>query len=175
MLRPRSSPRCWRSSSVGFDLKNVPPAVIAKRPHGLHRHDRRDARRQPARRSAHLALDMVKLGRRPPRRPSIVGQSLRSSPQLAALANGVAAHAMDYDFTFLTGQSVSAVIPGAAAAGRDQPARRRPRFVAAFIVGCEGPRRGLRARQAHGSPTTAAGTRPASSARWRRPRPAPGS
>ncbi len=36
-------------------------------------------------------------------RVSVVGQSLRTSPQLAALANGVAAHIMDYDFSSLLG------------------------------------------------------------------------
>src|SRR5262245_60172304 len=35
---------------------------------------------------------------------SIVGQSMRSSPQLAALANGVASHALDFDFTYTQGQ-----------------------------------------------------------------------
>ena len=42
---------------------------------------------------------------------SIVQESLRASPQLAALANGVAAHAMDYDFTFMRAQSIAALIP----------------------------------------------------------------
>src|SRR5215467_8144909 len=35
---------------------------------------------------------------------SVVGQSFKTSPQLAALANGVAAHIMDYDFSSLLGQ-----------------------------------------------------------------------
>ena len=42
---------------------------------------------------------------------TIVGQSLRTSPQLAALANGVSGHAMDYDFTFVSAQSIAPVIP----------------------------------------------------------------
>jgi 2-methylcitrate dehydratase PrpD len=67
---------------------------------------------------------------------TIVGRSLRASPQLAALANGVAAHAMDYDFTFTRGQAVSAVIPALlplAEARGATPAE----FLAAFIVACE--------------------------------------
>src|SRR5215470_8791080 len=35
---------------------------------------------------------------------SVVGQSFKTSPQLAALANGVAAHIMDYDMSSLLGQ-----------------------------------------------------------------------
>ena len=42
---------------------------------------------------------------------SVVGHSLRTSPQLAALANGVAAHIMDYDMSSLLGQPTSAIIP----------------------------------------------------------------
>ena len=42
---------------------------------------------------------------------SIVGQSLRASPQLAALANGVASHALDFDFTYMQGQLVAPIIP----------------------------------------------------------------
>src|SRR5262245_4781018 len=42
---------------------------------------------------------------------SIVGRSLRSSPQLAALANGVASHALDFDFTYTQGQLLAPVIP----------------------------------------------------------------
>jgi 2-methylcitrate dehydratase PrpD len=69
-------------------------------------------------------------------RVSVVGQSFRTSPQLAALANGVAAHIMDYDFSSLLGQPTSPIIPallplaesiGAAPAG----------VTAAFIVGFE--------------------------------------
>jgi 2-methylcitrate dehydratase PrpD len=41
----------------------------------------------------------------------VVGQSFRTSPQLAALANGVAAHIMDYDFSSLLGQPTSPIIP----------------------------------------------------------------
>jgi 2-methylcitrate dehydratase PrpD len=42
---------------------------------------------------------------------SVVGQPFRTSPQLAALANGVAAHIMDYDFSSILGQPTSPVIP----------------------------------------------------------------
>src|SRR5215813_7058158 len=92
---------------------------------------------------SHLAVEMVKLEGAAPA-ASIVGQSLRSSPQLAALANGVAGHAMDYDFTFLTGQSVSPVIPALLPLAEVTKATPQE-CIAAFIVGAEVAARILRA------------------------------
>src|SRR5215469_7196100 len=67
---------------------------------------------------------------------SVVGQSFKTSPQLAALANGVAAHIMDYDMSSLLGQPTSPIIPAllplAESAGA-MPAE----VTAAFIVGFE--------------------------------------
>src|SRR5215471_3682200 len=69
-------------------------------------------------------------------RVSVVGQSFRTSAQLAALANGVAAHSMDYDFSSLLGQPTSPIIPAllplAESAGAT-PAE----LTAAFVVGFE--------------------------------------
>ena len=42
---------------------------------------------------------------------SVIGSSLKTSPQLAALANGVASHALDFDFTYTQGQLMAPVIP----------------------------------------------------------------
>ena len=79
---------------------------------------------------------------------SIVGQSLRSSPQLAALANGVASHALDFDFTYMQGQLLAPVIPAllplAESAGAT-PAE----TLAAFIVGFEVASRLSRANSNH--------------------------
>ena len=94
---------------VGFDLKQVPPQVIERARvafidtigvavAGSHEE------------VSHIVAEMVKAEGSAPQ-CTVIGQSLRASPQLAALANGVANHAMDYDFTFLNGQSVAAVIP----------------------------------------------------------------
>ena len=119
---------------AGFDLKTVPPAVIERARTGFI--DTIGVMLAGSREEvAHLALDMVKLEGATPA-ATIVGQSLRSSPQLAALANGVAAHAMDYDFSFLTGQSVSAVIPALLPLAETTGAT-PSEVVAAFIVGCE--------------------------------------
>ena len=94
---------------VGFDLKAVPAEVIARARvafidtigvaiAGSHEE------------VSHIVVEMVKLEGSVPQ-ATIIGQSVRASPQLAALANGVANHAMDYDFTFLSGQSVAPVVP----------------------------------------------------------------
>ena len=119
---------------VGFDIKQVPPEVIERARvafidtigvsvAGSHEE------------VAHIVAEMVKAEGSSPQ-CTIVGQSLRASPQLAALANGVANHAMDYDFTFLNGQSVAAVIPAllpVAEVTNATPAD----VLGAFIVGCE--------------------------------------
>ena len=154
---------------VGFDLKQVPPEVIERARvafidtigvavAGSHEE------------VAHIVAEMVKAEGSSPQ-CTVIGQSLRASPQLAALANGVANHAMDYDFTFLSGQAVAPVIPAllpVAEVTNATPAD----VLGAFIVGCEVAARIDRGEPA-AWPMTAAGTPPASSASSRRPRPVP--
>jgi 2-methylcitrate dehydratase PrpD len=68
---------------------------------------------------------------------SVVGQSFRTSPQLAALANGVAAHIMDYDLSApLLGQPASPVIPALLPLAESVGATPAD-VTAAFIVGYE--------------------------------------
>jgi 2-methylcitrate dehydratase PrpD len=67
---------------------------------------------------------------------SVVGRSLRTSPMNAALANGMAAQALDYDFTFMIGQSAAALIPGILPLAERISATPRE-MISAFIVGCE--------------------------------------
>jgi len=67
---------------------------------------------------------------------SIAGQSLRSSPQLAALANGVASHALDFDFTYTQGQLLAPVIPALLPLAESTGAT-PAETLAAFIVGFE--------------------------------------
>jgi 2-methylcitrate dehydratase PrpD len=67
---------------------------------------------------------------------SVVGQSFRTSPQLAALANGVAAHIMDYDFSSLLGQPTSPIIPALLPLAESLGAT-PAEVTAAFIVGFE--------------------------------------
>jgi 2-methylcitrate dehydratase PrpD len=67
---------------------------------------------------------------------SLVGQSFRTSPQLAALANGVAAHIMDYDLSSLLGQPTSPIIPALLPVAESIDAT-PTEAMAAFIVGFE--------------------------------------
>lgn len=119
---------------VGFDLKAAPAEVVARARvafidsigvavAGAHEE------------VAHIVAEMVRAEGSLPQ-CTVIGQSLRASPQLAALANGVANHAMDYDFTFLNGQSVAPVIPALLPVAEtlgSTPAE----VLGAFIVGCE--------------------------------------
>ena len=84
---------------------------------------------------SHIAAEMVKLEGSAPR-CTVIGQSFRASPQLAALANGVAAHAMDYDHSYLRGQSVAPVIPALLAVAEVNGAT-PSEVIAAVIIGSE--------------------------------------
>ena len=85
--------------------------------------------------TSHLVVAMVK-AEGSAAQASIVQESIRASPQLAALANGVAAHAMDYDFTYMRAQAAAALIPAilpVAETTNATPAE----IVSAFIIGAE--------------------------------------
>lgn len=129
---------------TGFDLKSVPQPVIDRARAvfidtigvmlaGSHEE------------VSHLIVAMVKAEGAAPQ-ASIVQESLRTSPQLAALANGVAGHAMDYDFTYMRAQAIAALIPAilpVAEVTRATPAE----IVSAFIIGAEVASRIVRADQ----------------------------
>jgi 2-methylcitrate dehydratase PrpD len=66
----------------------------------------------------------------------IVGRGFRTSPQNAALANGTATQALDYDLSFMMGQSSAALIPGLLPLAESTGATPRE-MIAAFIVGSE--------------------------------------
>jgi 2-methylcitrate dehydratase PrpD len=61
-------------------------------------------------RGAEIVCDMVRQEKAAPE-STVVGQSFRTTPQLAALADGVASHGMDYDLTYAQGQTTAALIP----------------------------------------------------------------
>jgi 2-methylcitrate dehydratase PrpD len=67
---------------------------------------------------------------------SAVGQSFRTSPQLAALANGVSAHIMDYDLSSRIGQPTSPIIPALLPVA-ERIGATPAEVTAAFIVGFE--------------------------------------
>jgi 2-methylcitrate dehydratase PrpD len=77
---------------------------------------------------------------------SIVQENLRASAQLAALANGVAAHAMDYDFTFMRAQSIASLIPAILPVAETTDAT-PAEIVAAYIIGAEVAARFVRTDQ----------------------------
>lgn len=119
---------------VGFSLDAVPPAVIESARiaftdtigvmlGGSHH--------QPT----DIVCDLIRLEGSAPA-ATIVGRSLRASPQLAALANGVSGHALDFDFTYLAGQSIAGLIPAIlpVAETTDAPPAE---VLAAFIIGAE--------------------------------------
>jgi 2-methylcitrate dehydratase PrpD len=120
--------------AAGFDLKQVPPEVIE-----LARLAFIDTIGVAVAGSheevAHIATAMVKAEGSAPQ-CTIIGSSVRGSPQLAALANGVSSHAMDYDFSYISGQSAAPVIPALLAVAESTGAT-PAEFLAAFIVGCE--------------------------------------
>lgn len=119
---------------TGFDLNSVPPEVIERARMviidtigvmlaGSH---------EPVTRKV---LAMTRAEASAPQ-ASIVLERQRASPQLAALVNGVAAHGMDYDFTFLRAQSIVALVPAILPVAEvlDSPPAE---IVAAFIIGAE--------------------------------------
>ena len=68
---------------------------------------------------------------------SVIGHGFRTSAQQAAFANGVAAHALDYDHSFLAGgQPTAPVIPAALAMAEAIGASGRE-LVVAYVVGFE--------------------------------------
>jgi 2-methylcitrate dehydratase PrpD len=79
---------------------------------------------------------------------SVVGQPYQTSPQLAALANGVAAHALDFDFTYIQGQLLAPVIPALIPLAESLRAT-QAETLAAFIAGFEVASRLSRANPDH--------------------------
>jgi 2-methylcitrate dehydratase PrpD len=96
---------------------------------------------------AGIVLEMVRAEGAGPA-ASVVGQSLRTSPQLAALANGVASHALDFDFSYMQGQLVAPVIPALLPLAESTGAT-PAETLAAFIVGFEVVSRLSRANPDH--------------------------
>jgi 2-methylcitrate dehydratase PrpD len=119
---------------VSFDLKKVPPIVVDRARVAFidtvgvmlcgSQHHPTD-----------IVCDMIKFEGSAPA-ATIAGRSLRASPQLAALANGVSAHAMDYDLTYLSGQSIAGLIPAILPVAETTGAS-PSEILSAFIIGAE--------------------------------------
>ena len=119
---------------VAFDLKQVPADVVELARLGFidtvgvaiaGSHEE----------VAHIAAEMVKAEGSAPQ-CTIIGSSVRASPQLAALANGVSSHAMDYDLSFISGQAAAPVIPAILAVAEATGATPAD-VLGAYIVGAE--------------------------------------
>jgi 2-methylcitrate dehydratase PrpD len=130
---------------VGFDLKAAPPLAIERT--RLAFTDTLGVMLAGSREKvAELACDMVKAEGAAPA-ASVIGQSFKTSPQLAALANGVAAHAMDYDFSYIMGQPMVPIIPALLPLAETTGAS-PSEVIAAYIVGFE-----VASRMARANPT----------------------
>jgi 2-methylcitrate dehydratase PrpD len=119
---------------VGFDIKQVPPLAIERA--RLAFIDTMAVMLAGSREEGSgIVCEMVRQEEAAPK-VSVIGQSFRTSPQLAALANGVAAHIMDYDLSSLLGQPTSPIIPALLPLAESIGAS-PSEVMAAFIVGFE--------------------------------------
>jgi 2-methylcitrate dehydratase PrpD len=120
---------------TGFDLAAMPPVAIERARFAFI--DTLAVMLAGSREEgAAIVCEMVQQEGAAPK-VSVVGQPFRTSPQLAALANGVAAHIMDYDLSApLLGQPASPVIPALLPLAESTGAAPAD-VIAAFIVGFE--------------------------------------
>ena len=119
---------------TGFELKDAPPVVVERtRVAFIDTIGVMLAGSQLP--PADIVCDVIKLDGSAPA-ATIVGRSLRAAPRFAALANGVADHAMDFDLTYMAGQSVAAVIPAILPVAETTGAT-QSEMLAAFIVAAE--------------------------------------
>jgi 2-methylcitrate dehydratase PrpD len=119
---------------VGFDLKSVPTVAIERaRTAFVDTVGVMLAGSQLP--PADIVGEVVRLTASAPA-ATIVGRRLRAAPQLAALANGVAGHDMDFDFTYFAGQTIAGVIPAILPVAETSGATSAD-MLAAFIVAAE--------------------------------------
>ena len=118
----------------GFDLKAAPPVAVERaRVAFIDTVGVMLAGSQLP--PADIACEVVKLDASTPA-ATIVGRPLRAAPQLAALANGVAGHCMDFDLTYFAGQSIAAVIPAILPVAETTGAT-ASEMLAAFLIAAE--------------------------------------
>jgi len=119
---------------TGFDLQHAPPLVIDRaRVAFVDTVGVMLAGSQLP--PADIVCDVIKTEGSAPT-ATIVGRRLRAAPRLAALANGVSDHAMDFDLTYMAGQSIAAVIPAILPVAETN-ANTAQEMLAAFIIAAE--------------------------------------
>ena len=131
---------------TGFDLKGAPPLAI-ERARAAFVDTVGVTLAGSTEKAAQIVRDMVQ-GEGAAPRVTVIGSDLRTSPQLAALANGVASHALDFDFTFEQGQLMAPVIPALLPLAERDGAT-SAELLAAFITGFEVCARLSRANPTH--------------------------
>jgi 2-methylcitrate dehydratase PrpD len=131
---------------LGFDLKNAPPLAV-ERARTAFVDTVGVTLAGSTEKAAAIVRDMVQ-GEGAAPRVTVIGSSLRTSPQLAALANGVASHALDFDFTFQQGQLMAPVIPALLPLA-EQNGATSAELLSAFITGFEVCARLSRANPTH--------------------------
>jgi 2-methylcitrate dehydratase PrpD len=119
---------------TGFDLKTVPPLAV-ERARIAFVDTVGVALAGSTEKVAAIVRDMVKAEAAAPA-VSVIGSDLRTSPQLAALADGVATHALDFDLTFSQGQLTAPLIPSLLALAESTGAT-QSEVLAAYITGFE--------------------------------------
>src|SRR4029077_20399033 len=119
---------------VGFDPKSLPPLAIERA--RLAFIDTLAVMLAGSREEgSEIVCEMIRQEGAAPK-VSVIGQSFRTSPQLAALANGVAAHIMDYDFSSMHRQPTSPIIPALLPLAESTGAT-PAEVMAAFLIGFE--------------------------------------
>jgi 2-methylcitrate dehydratase PrpD len=134
--------RAVAAFATGFDAASLPPLAVQRT--NLAFIDSlgvmlAGSRSEPA----HIMTEMVR-EEGAASHMTIAGRSLKSSAQLAALANGVALHALDYDVTTTAGQPTAALFPALLAVAEGHHSTPAEVF-AAYIIGFEVALRLLRA------------------------------
>src|SRR3954470_1389820 len=120
--------------SAGFDLKSAPAPAVERTPVafidtiGVMLAGSQEG-------AANIVRDMVRLEGANPA-ATVIGSALRTSPQLAALANRVASHALDFDLSYLQGQLTASLIPALLPLAESLNAT-QAEMVEAYIVGFE--------------------------------------
>ena len=119
---------------VGFDVKSAPPVAIERaRTAFVDTVGVMLAGSQLP--PAGIVGEIVRVTASAPS-ATVVGHPLRTAPQLAALANGVAGHDMDFDFTYFAGQTIAGVIPAILPVAETSGATSAD-ILAAFIIAAE--------------------------------------